>query len=230
MGRGRKLKLADFTVEEYVEYKKQKLSDDKIRKKLDCSKGALYNWKLEHGMIGKHRIYRWEVEKPILADFTPEKYFVYKKRGYSDDMVATLCNCSVSKLMVWKKENGLTLHVRVNDYASIERHLPEKIKKKKEKFLRLYNQYLSHEAIAEEMGMGRASLTRFKKRYFPELCKRQKPIPEHLQREAKENGITVAAYRYRIYYSGMTPEQAVSFPLQKVNRPRDEKGRFVAIG
>lgn len=146
---------------------------------------------------------------------TPGLYLKYKRKGLTDLEVGRLFDRSHTTVNEWKKENGLG-DVDIKSWDTWDKYFPEEINRMKKTFSELHDRFWEHSAIAKEMEMSIATLTKFKKRYFPELMQEKKSLFTKEQIEtAKKNGIALNTAWRRVKKQGMAPDQAVREPIAK---------------
>ncbi|MEK4883446.1 helix-turn-helix domain-containing protein [Bacillus sp. FSL W8-0223] len=157
-----------------------------------------------------------------LDELTPEIYLRYKRTKLHDIQIARLYDCSEETLTAWKRKNGL-FGVRSNKWDTRKKYFPDEIEKMKKKFIELYNKGWKQEAIAEELGMSRPSLSLFIKRFLPQY--KAFEIKMKLTKEQKEiiqkHGLTANTVLHRIR-AGWPIERALTQPARRKNKKRKD--------
>jgi uncharacterized protein YjcR len=150
-----------------------------------------------------------------LDELTPELYLKYKRTKLHDIQIARLYGCSQETLTAWKRKHGL-IGVSIKKWNTWEKYFPDEVEKIKKKFIELYNQGWKQEAIAEELGISRASLSRFIKKYLPHMKAFEIKIrfSEEQKEIIRKNGLKVNTVLRRIYY-GWPIEKALTKPVRR---------------
>lgn len=162
-----------------------------------------------------------------LADLTPQIYMRYKRTEMTDTEIARLYDVSLETITNWKKANGLSGKINVRSWETWDKYFPDEVRKIKKRFLELYNQGWKHIYIAEELGMTRNQLTRFKDRYFPDMMSRVTlRFTDEQKRIAKEHGIKLDTARHRIH-NGMDVEEAIRKPIESEGWRGDPDKRMI---
>lgn len=93
-------KTESFTVDEYREYKKRKLSDAQIAEKFGVKVTTLRNWKRRMGL---------QLYYGIHQKITPEEYIKFKtEMNMTDRKIAEKIKVSTVTLTAWKREHNLS--------------------------------------------------------------------------------------------------------------------------
>jgi hypothetical protein len=152
-----------------------------------------------------------------LDELTPEFYLKYKKAEMTDTEIGRIFDCSLESVVHWKRRKGLT-GVNIRNWETWDKYFPEDVARLKRSFLRYYNWNWTHQAIADEMGLGRNQLTVFKDRYFPDLMRRKRIAWTAEQKAiATANGINLNTAEKRVQ-SGMDPDMAVRIKPQQIKK------------
>jgi uncharacterized protein YjcR len=161
-----------------------------------------------------------------LDELTPELYLRYKRTKLHDRHIARLYGCSQETLTAWKRKHGL-IGLNIQLWSTWEKYFPEEIEKMKKKFIELYNKGWKQEAIAEELGVSRQSLSRFIQRYLPHMKAHE--VRVRLTKEQKaiiqKNRLRIDTVLHRIR-AGWPIERALTEqPIRR--RSRQNKKRKV---
>lgn len=144
--------LNDFTIEQYMSFKADFLTDEEITKIMKVSKQTLNRWKIRNGLTKPREM----TPTGSRLKLKVSEYLRYKDEGLTDVEIAQLIPCDSKTLTRWKSENGVKYQQKAKP-----RLLKDFTRKE---FLAFKDKKLNNHEIAKLLGVSYNTLREWKDR------------------------------------------------------------------